>query len=368
MKKKLIFTFIFLITIIIIVVLILLSLPRDSSNTTASDTPYEINNQANESSFTELNNNLDSRLSKDSIPPIENPKYIHIKDIDFLKDSDKVFIMEIDDEVYIYPRMIMVWHEIINDVIGGESVSITYCPLTGSVIGYSGNFGGYTDNTYGTSGKLLNSNLVMYDRKTDSDIPQILGTAINSSLEGSELNTFPIYWTDWADAKTVYPDGLVLSIETGYQREYFMDPYGSYNPAIKDSYYTSGAPKFDVINENDGTFTDKKIITGVKYSDNRIAINPETVKSLNLIQFDIGDIEAIAVYDQTIKAVRVFSSIYQNTNLKFTYQNDKLFDNRGTVWNENGISENGEKLDPLTHFDVMWFAWYAYYPDTDVLK
>ena len=105
-----------------------------------------------------------------------------------------------------------------------------------------------------------------------------------------------------------------------------------------------------------------------KYSDNKIAINPETVKSLNLIQFGIGDIEAIAVYDQTIKAVRVFSSIYQNATLKFTYQNDKLFDNRGTVWNENGISENGEKLEPLIHFDVMWFAWYTYYPETQVIN
>ena len=262
----------------------------------------------------------------------------------------------------------MVWHEIVNEVIGGESVSITYCPLTGSVIGYSGNFGGYTDNTYGTSGKLLNSNLVIYDRKTNSDIPQILGTAINSSLEGSEINTFPIYWTDWADAKTVSPDGLVLSIETGYQWEYFTDPYGSYDPNDKDSYYLSGPSKYKVLNKNDGTFTDKKIITGVKYSDKRIAINPETVKSLNLIQFDIGDIEAIAVCDQTIKAVRIFNSIYQNTALQFTYQNDKLLDNRGTVWNENGISENGEKLEHLTHFDVMWFAWYTYYPKTQVIK
>lgn len=288
--------------------------------------------------------------------------------IDFLKDSDKVFIMETSDVVYIYPQMIMVWHEIVNDTIGNQPVSITYCPLTGSVVGYSGNIAGHTDNTYGTSGKLLNSNLVLYDRITESEIPQILGVAINNSLEGSELNTFPIYWTDWANARTAYPEALVLSIKTGFQREYFMDPYGSYDPDEKGSYYTSGAPKFDVINENDGTFSDKKIITGVKYFDSRIAIDPELVKSLHLLQFDIGDIEAIAIYDDTIEAVRVFNSNYQNNTLKFIYQNDKITDDRGTVWYANGISENGEKLEPLTHFDVMWFAWYTYYPETEVIK
>ena len=149
------------------------------------------------SDFEELNKNIvNTSLSKDDIHPLEDPVYISVENANFLEDADKVFIYEANDSVYIFPQMIMVWHEIVNEIIDGESVSITYCPLTGSVIGYEGNIGGHNDNTYGTSGNLLNSNLVMYDRNTDSTIPQIFGIAINNSLEGLELKTKPVYWAD----------------------------------------------------------------------------------------------------------------------------------------------------------------------------
>jgi len=340
---------------------------RKNNNLDESNTDLEETHETT-SPFIEINNNIVStRLAKDDIPPLENPKYVSIEDARFLEDSDKVFIMETNEGVYIYPRMIMVWHEIVNDIVDGESVSITYCPLTGSVIGYNGVVDGHIDNTYGTSGKLLNSNLVMYDRITDSDIPQILGIAINNSLEGNELNTFPIYWTDWESARIAYPGAFGLSIKTGYQREYFMDPYGSYDVEEKDSYYTTGIPMFDVINENDGTFTDKKIITGVKYQDNQIALDPDLIKAEKVVNFKIGDTTAVAFYDVNLETVRVYRIPSENL-IEFKYENGRITDNTDTVWNITGTSENGNQLMHITHFDVMWFAWYAYYPETEVLK
>ncbi|MBT3320214.1 MAG: DUF3179 domain-containing protein, partial [Clostridia bacterium] len=137
-------------------------------------------------------NILEMSLSKDSIPPIENPIYTTIEEADLLfEDYDRMFVYEAAEGVYVYPQRIMVWHEIVNETIDGQLVSVTYCPLTSSVIAYTGADGIHDDNTYGTSGNLLNSNLVMYDRNTDSRIPQILGIGVTGELNGFELNTLP---------------------------------------------------------------------------------------------------------------------------------------------------------------------------------
>lgn len=318
--------------------------------------------------FDELNTNILTLLSKDSIPPLENPEYIKIDDVLFLEDSDKVFILEAEESVYMFPQKIMVWHEIVNEVIDGEAISITYCPLTGSAIGYEGNVGGHSNNTYGTSGSLVNSNLVMYDRETDSFIPQILGVAINSTLEGNELGTRPVYWADWKDARETYPNALVLSLSTGHRRDYFTDPYGSYSNDVSGNYYKTGESMYDLLNDNDGTFPDKKIVTGVKFGEYRMALDPETVAMEGMLEFEIGGNPAVAFYDDNINTVRVFSAFLNDSKLEFNLVNGVITDNRNVEWSSKGLSSNLEILEPLTHFDVMWFAWHAYYPDTEVIK
>lgn len=123
---------------------------------------------------------------KDGIPPIDKPKYVSVqKAEDFLKSDDIVFLAEYWDTIMVFPQKILVWHEIVNDEIRGEKISITYCPLTGSVIGFKGRIDGF-ETTFGTSGKLLNSNLVMYDRATDSRFPQIPGAAVSGKETGRQ--------------------------------------------------------------------------------------------------------------------------------------------------------------------------------------
>jgi hypothetical protein len=256
----------------------------------------------------------------------------------------------------------------VNEIIDGASVSITYCPLTGSVIGYEGNVGNHSNNTYGTSGKLFNSNLVMYDRATDSYIPQILGEAVNNELEGNKLRTRPVHWADWIDAKTAYPDAKVLSLATGHSRDYFRDPYGSYNPDAASSYYTDGDPMLKVMNENDGTFSNKKVVIGIKSGAGRLAVDPDIIKDAGFFEFKIDGKKGVAFYDEGLKAVRVFYSTLDDSELSFSISDGIISDNRGVRWNIRGISDKSETLNPMTHFDVMWFAWYAYYPDTAILK
>lgn len=314
-------------------------------------------------------NIVNTSLKKDGIPPIENPKYLSVDDADvFLEDWDKIFVLETDEGVFAYPQKILVWHEIVNETIDGEALSITYCPLTASVIGYKGVAGKYAGNDYGTSGNLLNSNLVMYDRKSNSNIPQILGIGVDGELNGVQLETKPIIWANWIDVITYYPDAKVLSDETGFNRDYTRDPYGSYQPSEEKSYYQDGKPMFQLMNETDEIFADKKIIIGVKHLSDVIAIDPVLVEENHLINFSIGSEKAVAVYDSRLKSIRVFNAMFDNETLDFTFIDGEIFDQYNVKWSENGFNDKNEKLEPMTYFDVFWFAWYAYYPDTEILS
>ncbi len=299
---------------------------------------------------------------KDGIPPIDNPIYVSVNESDYLNDFDRVFVYEGKEEVYIYPQRILVWHEIINDTIDDENVAITYCPLTGSTICYL-TTSGLKTNTYGTSGKLLNSNLVMYDRNTDSYIPQILGIGINNDLKNVTLPIKPIHWANWIDAKETFPSAKVLSTETGFFRDYNQDPYGSYLPDSDNSYYYFGEPIFPVLNGND-QFADKKVIIGIKDNNSYIALDPLLVREEKVLDIMIDQSKAVAWYDEELKTVRIFLN---SDHLSFTLSDNGYIDDNGHNYSYNGQSKNSA-LVPLNYFDVMWFAWYAYYPDTEVIK
>lgn len=298
---------------------------------------------------------------KDGIPPIDEPKYITVEASNYLNDLEKVFVYEADEGVFIYPQRILVWHEIVNDVIDGHMVSITYCPLTGSTICYHPT-DGYPENTYGTSGSLLNSNLVMYDRATDSYFPQILGIGITDDLKAVELSSNPIHWANWIDAKTAYPDAKVLSLETGFFRDYESDPYGSYLPDSDRTYYKAGGPIFPVLNQS-STFLEKKVVVGVKHNNAVLAIDPDKVNASKVIHFEIDDLGAVAFYDETLKTVRVFDA----SNQSFTPTEGGFLNQDDVFFSYKGVSEN-QILEPITYFDVMWFAWYAFYPETEVIR
>jgi hypothetical protein len=311
-------------------------------------------------------NILNAGPPKDGIPPIDSPVYISVTEADqYLEDYEPVFIYEDQDDVFVFPQNILVWHEIVNDTIGGESLAITYCPLTGSTICYI-NDPTHENNTFGTSGNLLNSNLVMYDRSTESYIPQILGIGITDDLEGQLIKTRPIHWTTWQVVKEHYTSAMVLSEETGFLRDYNEDPYGTYHPDDEDSYYATGVPFFPLLNDNDGTFDDKTVVVGIKVEDAFLAIDPKLVASNKVINFTIANQPAVAIWDDTLKAVRVFSREVNGTTLEFVF-NKGLTDQNGLSWQSDGIAGD-LRLDPLTYFDVMWFAWHAFYPNTEVLK
>lgn len=371
MKKKIILL-IAVLMILLIVVCVMFYTKSDSATTSTIITEVkpvtEVHSEPKLSNdvldYDLLNDNiLNAGPPKDGIPPIDSPVYISMQEADnFLEDFDKVFVYESQEDVFIYPQKILVWHEIVNDDIDGLSLAVTYCPLTGSTICYL-NDPGHDGNTFGTSGNLLNSNLVMYDRSTESYVPQILGIGITGALEGQVIQTKPIHWSTWTTVQNLYSDAKVLSTDTGYLRDYTNDPYGTYEPGDTSSYYTVGVPFFPLLNDNDGTFDDKHVVIGVKAGKGIVALEPSLIEEKKILSFKIDKTNAVAFYDQELQTVRV----YDSSTYTFSLKDDQIQDQNGDEWSFKGIGPD-ESLTPLTYFDVMWFAWHAYYPNTEVIK
>lgn len=310
---------------------------------------------------------------KDGIPPIDRPRYVSAAEGDtFLRPGDIVFGLDYRGVVKAFPQLILVWHEIVNDEINGEKISITYCPLTGSTVAYTGKSrGDGRPLTFGTSGKLVNSNLLMYDRQTDSTWPQVLGVAITGPNKGAALDGIPMPWTTWERWKRRYPDSLVLSRETGHLRAYGRDPYGSYTGG-GPNYYTSGGPYFPVMARST-QFPDKKVVVGIKADASVVALPKVEAAAKGVFNFGAGDQPLVAFYDQTLDAVAVYLRAAPGKELRFTRRGkDEIIDEQTqTTWSAQGKALKGRlagvQLASVTWFDVMWFAWYAFYPETKVV-
>ncbi|MDP7323961.1 MAG: DUF3179 domain-containing protein [Candidatus Woesearchaeota archaeon] len=258
---------------------------------------------------------------KDGIPSIDNPKYVTVAEADeWIQDNELVLAMIHKGVKRVYPLQILVWHEIVNDVIAGDPILVTYCPLCGSGIAYEGQIDGERVE-FGTSGKLFNSNLVMYDRKTDTYWQQIDGLAIVGELTGRELTEVSIDTVTWRDWKKVHPDSEVLSQDTGHSRAYGRDPYGSY---YEDSYLI-----FPVENEDDRIHP-KDVIFGIEVDGVHKAYREEDLKREGKIEDNVNNIPVIVERDE--------AGIVKITN-----------------------SDSGEEIVKERDF---WFAWYAFHPST----
>ncbi len=164
---------------------------------------------------------------KDGIPALKNPHFLNKSDASFMNDEDLILGLVVGTDARAYPHKILDWHEIINDEIMGEKLVISYCPLTGTGIGWLQEQHGKT-STFGVSGLLYNSNLVPYDRNTDSYWSQMRLDCIKGSRKGEKIETTQLIETTWGTWKNIYPNTQVVSTNTGYSRNYNRYPYGNY--------------------------------------------------------------------------------------------------------------------------------------------
>lgn len=276
-----------------------------------------------------LNEILSGGPAKDGIPPIDHPKFIAIAEADsFLKDSEPGIALEIGGVSRFYPFQILVWHEIVNDIVNGKRVLVTYCPLCLSGIVFDPVVKRERVE-FGTSGKLWNSNLVMYDRKTDSLWSQILGEAIVGEMTGARLKVLTSDMMRYENFKKIYPKGQVLSKETGATRFYGQDPYGDY--------YTTPGTYFPV-SKKDDRLADKDFVLGILVNNKAKAYWPEAIKKVGSIEDRFGEKIIVAKYEKDTDVVRLFEK-----------KSDGTF----------------ERINP---FGAFWFSWVAAHPDTELYK
>jgi hypothetical protein len=303
---------------------------------------------------------------KDGIPAIDKPDFVAASEVDFLDDADPVFGLVHRGEVRCYPQLVLVWHEIVNDVVGGQPLSVTYCPLTGSVVAFRGD-AERRPLTFGTTGKLVNSNLLMYDRVTDSEWPQLLGTAINGRLRGQQLQELPLVWATWGRWRTAHPDTVVLSTDTGHLRSYGRDPYGSYAPL--GGYYAGGGPIFPVMAESD-ELDPKEVVVGVKAEGSYLAVRKSRIEDRETLPLSVGRTPLLAVWDEELSTARVFLRRVSGRTLRF--EQSARRDQSGSEWNAQGRAVSGplegEQLHQAPFLDVMWFAWHAFYPSSEIVR
>ena len=169
---------------------------------------------------------IDGGPGKDGIPSIDNPKFSDVESSEYLEDDRRVTVLQMEEDVRIYPHQILDWHEVVNDVFTGRPVTISFCPLTGTSVGVEREVAGSAVE-FGVSGLLYRNNLIMYDRLTDSNWSQMLMKSINGTEMGTDFRTVKLVDTKWGTAKEFFPDAQVLNRKTGFDRNYRGFAYGS---------------------------------------------------------------------------------------------------------------------------------------------
>jgi len=304
---------------------------------------------------------LDGGPGKDGIPAIDQPKFVDVNNANFLSDDDLVIGYKFDTVVRAYPHLILDWHEIVNDQIDDHRFAITYCPLTGTAINWSRDIKGLT-TTFGVSGLLFNSNLMPYDRATNSTWSQMRLDCVNGSLVGTEASFFSIVETTWKTWREWYPETEILSLTTGFNRN-----YGSY------PYFTSGG---DYRIEEYLIFPVSNIDTRLPRKERVLGVvNGGQAKAYRFVNFSDG----LKVIEDVVGGVKIavigsrpdnFLVAYKTEDQILSIQDDAIVDQLGNTYDIFGTVTAGpdslQRLEPTISYIGYWFSWGAFYPNIEI--
>lgn len=288
----------------------------------------------------------------DGIPPLEFPAQIFPEDAaDWINDTDVVVGVEIDGDARAYPIRIIAWHEMVNDTIGGVPVSLAYCTLCGSPILFDGRVGSEVYR-FGTSGLLYRSNKLMYDRNTRTLWNQFSGKPAWGPLVGEDirLKVLPVVVTTWGEWHTEHPDTTVLSIETGFSRDY--GPGVAYN-----EYFNSPLTWFNVPVE-DGRLAQKDNVYAVRVGEALTAYPIALLAERTLAQDEVGGLPIVVVATADGEGGRS----YESGGVPFASADPAagtLTDTDGGVWTireDSLLGPQGEVLPRVGGHNAYWFA------------
>ena len=322
--------------------------------------------------LSELRRGLAASDPRDVISPIDEPKLEKVAEVDWLDDREPVALAKAGGEARAYPLRILTWHEVVNDELGGVPVAVTYCPLCNSAVGFEREVEGRV-LTFGVSGLLRNSDLVMWDRQTESLWQQISGEGIVGELAGTQLTLVPVTLVSWETFREEFPDGTVLSQDTGFGRSYGINPYDFYdsssrpflfNGEVDDRFPAMERVLATIVGETNKAYPFSVI------SEKR-AVNDE-VAGEPIVVFWGDESTASALSDPEIAEGRsvgtgaAYLRTVDGQVLTFRPAGEDLFkDNEtGTTWTLLGKGVDGplagEKLEPVIADTPLWFAWAAF--------
>ena len=318
---------------------------------------------------------------KDGIPAIDEPKFVDVEEADtWLKPQEPVILFQIDDDVRAYPLQILIWHEIVNDVVSGVPVVVTFCPLCNTAIAFERTLDGQVLD-FGTTGLLRFSNLIMYDRQTESWWQQATGDAIVGELTGQQLKFLPAPIISWEEFKTAHPDGKVLSRETGYRRPYGQNPYAGYDNVNLSPFLYKGPRTPDVLPPM------ARVIT-LDLNGEAVAYPYEVLQEVRVVNDTVGGIPVVVLWapgtasaldavaiaqGRDVGAANAFSRELDGQLLTFRLDGDRITDEQtGSEWNALGEAISGElegrQLSPVVSINHFWFSWAAFRPETRIYQ
>lgn len=315
---------------------------------------------------------------KDGIPSIDDPQFISPREAEsWIADKEPVIVVEYENAVRAYPLQVLIWHEIVNDRINGDPVLVTFCPLCYSALVFHRTVDGETLE-FGVSGFLRHSDLVMFDRKTETLWQQFTGKAIVGDYVGTTLEQVPSQIISFAQFKENYPDGVVLSKDTGYDRNYGRNPYTGYDDVDSTPLFGAG--------NDDGRLPPMEKVIGVKLEDKRKAYPYSLTRKEQAINDKVGDVPLLIVHTEgatsAMDAARiaeskesgstgVFKRVLDDRKLTFTIEDGNIVDEQtGSVWTITGKAVEGEhkgrELETVMYGDYFALAWLVFWPETEI--
>ncbi len=320
---------------------------------------------------------------KDGIPAIDELKYVSVNEANpWLKPLEPVILVQVNEEARAYPIQILMWHEIVNDTLGGVPLTVTFCPLCNTAIVFERTFENQMLD-FGTTGRLRFSNLIMYDRQTETWWQQASGEAIAGEFAGKRLSFYPAVILSWDTFRSQYPDGSVLSRETGYARSYGRNPYAGYDDINQPPFLYQGPA-------TPGTLLPMERVLTIETAMEATAYPYPILAAQGVVNDNVGG-EAVVVfwasgtaspldtqytYDgRDIGAAAAFSRVVNQQTLSFLPQgsagNGQFQDaETGSTWNLLGEAISGplagSQLTPVVSINHFWFSWAAFKPSTRV--
>jgi hypothetical protein len=315
---------------------------------------------------------------RDGIPPVDEPKPTSQADAEeWLSEREPVLVVEVGDQVRAYPVQILVWHEIVNDSLGGRPIAVTYCPLCNSSLVFDRRVGDRT-LTFGTTGNLRRSDLVMWDRQTESWWQQLSAEAVVGELTGTRLKVLPSQTLSWSDFKRIHPGGDVLSRDTGAQRDYGSTPYVGYDRPDTEPFLFDG--------ETDDRLPPKERVVAIFTENETVVVPFSRLAREPVVQTEAGGRPVVVFYKRGVESpfdepsitgsrdigtAAAFDPRLDGRRLSFERRDGAFVDREtGSRWDIAGRAVAGElageRLEPVRHDHQFWFALAAFVPNARI--